>query len=145
MKAAEIQLELETAIPISRAMGLRILELTPQKAVIRCEFEPNVNHVGSVFGGSLYCAGALACYALFRSLTESHGYAGKNLVIQQGRIQYLKPVTGPIIATATAPDRLAVEGFLAVLRRRSKARLNLVARIGEGEAIFIGDYVYQEG
>lgn len=146
MNAADLEMEFTQAIPITKAMGLHIAELSALRAVVEMPFDTHVNHVSSAFGGSIYSAGALACYALFRALTESRGYHGRQLVIQEGRIEYKKPVLGIIRATASAPDRLALEGFFSALERRGKGRLRLTATIGEGsvDALFIGDYVYSK-
>lgn len=146
MNAAALEAEFTQAIPITKAMGLHIAELTASKAVVEMPFDTHVNHVSSAFGGSVYSAGALACYALFRALTEERGYHGRRLVIQEGRIEYKKPVLGVIRATANAPDKLAVQGFFAALERRGKGRLRLTATIGENgvDALFIGDYVYSK-
>lgn len=144
MNSAQLEAEFVTSIPITGAMGLRIAELSASRAVVEMPFDRHVNHVGSAFGGSVYSAGALACYALFRALTEERGYSGRQLVIQQGQIDYKRPIQGPIRATCSAPDRVAVEGFFAAVERRGKGRLRLTATIGESgvDALFIGDYVY---
>lgn len=147
MSPAETALEdLHRKIPISRAMGLAIKELSPQKALLTLPLEPNRNHVGTVFGGSLYSAGALACYALFRAISAESGIESDNLVIQNGGIEYLAPVKGDFEILCRRPDETKVQTFLEGLKRRKKGRLPLEAEIlfdGKVCARFKGDYVFQ--
>ena len=41
-------------IPILDAMGLEVVELTPTSAAARIPAEPNVNHFGAMYAGSLF-------------------------------------------------------------------------------------------
>lgn len=41
-------------IPILGAMGLEVLEVTPNSAVARIPAEPNVNHFGAMYAGCLF-------------------------------------------------------------------------------------------
>lgn len=146
MNAAEALRDLQSKIPLSKAMGLEIAELVPERALLKGPLAPNRNHIDTVFGGSLYSAGALACYVLFRAISAESGIESDNLVIQNGGIEYLAPVQGDFEILCRRPEESKVRAFLEGLRRRKKGRLRLESEIlfeGRVCARFTGDYVFQ--
>ena len=48
---------LEGIVPIVNTMGLRILDMWDRHAKILLPFEPNINHIGTMYAGSLFTAG----------------------------------------------------------------------------------------
>jgi thioesterase domain-containing protein len=148
MTRDELAADFARRIPLSQAMGLQLLEWSAEAAVLEIPFEPNRNHVDSIFGGSLYAAGALACYALFRAITLENGLGNDQLVIQRGEIVYLAPVRADFKATSRRPAGDAIERFVETYRRHGKARLTLTADLGAdgiAGAKFTGDYVLSGG
>lgn len=132
-------------IPLSRALGLKIIALEESEAQVFVPLDPNINHVGSVFGGSIYSASALACYALFQSIAQKAGGLSDEIVIQEGQIKYLSPILGDFQIFATPDDPGAIDQFIQALRRHGRARLNLTAQSRFGGKVcaqFSGIYVY---
>lgn len=132
-------------IPLSEKMGIQILEASSQSALLSAPLQPNINHIGTVFGGSLYSVCALACYVLFQEIAREAGGLSDDLVIQEGRIQYLAPVKGDFQVRATLEEDQSVERFMSALRRSGKARLGLRASVlfeGRECAVFEGTYVF---
>lgn len=145
---ADLTRHFHTKIPISRDLGLRVVEVSDQHAKLEAPLAPNLNHVQTAFGGSLYAAAALSCYALFQALAASAGGFSDELVIQEGRIRYLAPVARDfeVEARLQSPDQ--ARQFIEALRRHGKARLELTAEIRErgataAAASFTGIYVYR--
>lgn len=95
MKLKDIEKKLHQDIPLSAVMGLKILEHSAERDALRLEFplRPNVNHLGTAFGGSLYSSCALACYSLLLLKLAESGITDAHIVIGKGEIRYLKPVT----------------------------------------------------
>lgn len=136
--------DLRSKIPVSAFLGLEIIEATPKIARLKFPLAPNLNHVQSAFGGSIYSAGALACYALFRMISLEGGIQTDSLVIHHGAIEYLAPVLGDFEAICERPSEATVARFLTQYQRHNKARLELSAIIQVGnapKAKFTGSYV----
>ncbi|HOS96339.1 MAG TPA: YiiD C-terminal domain-containing protein [Deltaproteobacteria bacterium] len=60
---------LEQAVDIIHRTGVKIVELRDRYARIMLPFEPNINHIGTVYGGSLFIlaefSGGVIYYASF--------------------------------------------------------------------------------
>lgn len=148
IQPADLTRHFHSKIPVSQALGLQVVEISDQHALLTAPLAPNLNHVHTAFGGSLYAAAALSCYALFQAIAASVGGFSDELVIQEGRIQYIAPVTKDfqIEARLQSPDQ--ARQFVEALRRHGKARLELSAEIREqgGNVVaarFTGMYVYR--
>lgn len=143
MSPYEITEELHRKIPISRDMGMEVLSVTREGARLRAPHEANRNHLNTIFGGSLYALGALACYAAFRAIGEEFGFH-EDLVIQEGKIEYLFPAPGDFEAEARRPDEASIRRFAEAFQRSGKGRLELSATLWSGSrevAKFTGSYV----
>lgn len=146
MTGTEFLANLQKNIPLTQAIGISIERFGADEVVLKIPFAPNRNHVGTVFGGSLYSAAALACYGLFRAISAESGIVSDNLVIQNGEISYSAPVLGDFEARSLRPPEDEVQKFLEQLKRHGKARLALTATLtqhGAEKARFQGDYVFQ--
>lgn len=127
-------------------MGLQVLSLSCDQAVVSVPLAPNINHVSTAFGGSLYAAAALACYALFQAISREAGGLSDNLVIQEGKIRYLAPVLGDFEIHATPEGPEDVRSFIAALKRHGRARMKLKSQVlcqGKPCAEFEGVYVFR--
>lgn len=126
-------------------MGIRVTEVSSRYARIDAPLSPNINHVQTAFGGSLYAIAALSCYALFQALSQEAGGLSDELVIQEGQIRYLAPISGDFTAEARMANNDEGLKFIETLKRHGKARLLLRAEIicnGTVGAVFEGIYVY---
>lgn len=142
--AESFQAEVTQKIPLVSAMGISIQEFSPTAVKLHVLHAPNKNHINTVFGGSLYSACALACYALFRAMSEESGFTEDFLVIQDGEIKYIKPVGGDFEVLAAPQAHLDMEQFLESVKRQKKGRLPLEAEVlwnGQVCAKFQGQYV----
>jgi thioesterase domain-containing protein len=133
-------------IPLTRYMGLKVLEWHEQQLSLHLPLEPNVNHKSTMFGGSLYCGAVLAGWGWLHLRLKEEGITDGHIVIQEGQISYPLPVTGDATAICPAPEAKAWKRFLAMYRRYGRARLTLQTRIvnqgSEDDAvIFTGQYV----
>ena len=125
MSARDLAAFLHEKIPLTRAMGLRVAE-TGARLVLEAPLEPNVNHLGSAFGGSLHALPTLACYAVLWTLLFEAGIDG-HVVVKHSSANYRQPVRGPIRAACVRPAPEVTAAFLADLRRNKKARMELSA------------------
>jgi hypothetical protein len=56
---------LEGIIKIVAAMGLRIVEMRDRHVKILLPIEPNIDHIGTIYAGSLFTIGKFICGSLF--------------------------------------------------------------------------------
>lgn len=133
-------------IPLTRDMGLKVLDWHDQQLRLHLPLEANVNHKSTMFGGSLYCAAVLAGWGWLHLRLREEGIEDGHIVIQEGQISYPLPVTMDAIAICQAPGAAQWKKFLAIYRRYGRARLTLQSRIvnaegAEDAVTFSGQYV----
>lgn len=133
---------LHRSIPLTAALGARVIELGEQQVRLSAPLSPNLNHHGTAFGGSLATLGILAGWVALHHGMERAGVTG-SLVVRQTTLDYLKPVTGELLAESRLPDGTWQE-FVAALReaRRAKIEVFSVLRCGDADAVRVrGSYV----
>lgn len=143
MDARELNDYLHRQIPVSRAMQVVVEQAGLDRVVLRAPLEPNLNHRHTAFGGSIAALATLAAWALLHLRLKSQGLAPR-LVIQRNAMSYERPIDAAFIATAEFADDLAWQRFLAVLHRKRRARISVIAQVrcdGELAARFEGDFV----
>lgn len=124
-------------------MQVSVLELTEDWAVLGAPLAPNVNHRGTVFGGSACALSTLAAWSLLYCRLKGNRPPA-SLVLQRNSMSYDRPIAAAFSARASlAPDADWPE-FLRTLERRGKARICVCAQLlcaGEPAGQFIGDFV----
>lgn len=133
-------------IPLTRDMGLKVLDWQAQQLRLQLPLEANVNHKSTMFGGSLYCGAVLAGWGWLHLRLKEEGIEDGHIVIQEGQISYPLPVTGDAVAICPAPEDKVWKKFLAMYQRYGRARLTLHTRVvnagSEEDAVrFAGQYV----
>ena len=134
---------LQSEIPLARAMKVEASLFDARGLCLRAPLAPNINHKLTAFGGSLANVAALAGWGLVQLLVRDLGFPVV-VVIQDCRVQYLKPVVSDIEALALLPDVVRIDKFLRTLTRHGRARLELEAHIpaaDEPAVIFSGQFV----
>ena len=143
MTAAEVERYLHEHIPISAAHGIGVRAASGERVVLTAPLAANINHFGSVYGGSASSAAILAAWTLLHLRLSARGWAGR-VVIQRSRVDYLRPTTADFQAVCLSPEPRIWDRFLSTLERRGRARLTISSVIeceGEETARFEGDYV----
>lgn len=119
-----------------------MIEATPEHARLAAPLAPNINHRGTVFGGS---AAALATLAAWTSLHTRLMAAGlpSRPVIQRNTMEFLAPIPTDFSSTARLADAASWSRFEQMLRRKGRARITAVATLHCGNAEvgrFEGDF-----
>lgn len=138
---------LHAEIPLSLAMQVRVLRFDRNGLVLGAALAPNLNHKKTAFGGSLNSLATLACWGLIQLIRPEQSKAAMTVVIQESRVQFLKPVARDFEAVCPLPAPATLEKFLYTLERKGRARLELEARIpaSNGKALsFHGRFVAYE-
>lgn len=144
--ARELEQVLHHDIPLTREMGLRVIDWQQHRLRLHLPLAPNVNHKSTLFGGSLYCGAVLAGWGWLHLRLREAGIEDGHIVIQDGQISYPLPVRGDAIALCDPPDPALWDKFLTTYQRRGRARLALHTRItaqdSDADAVrFVGQFV----
>lgn len=123
MNPSELDDYLRLHIPLSAAMGLRVLAAEPDQVRIALPLAPNHNPHGTVFGGALSALGLVTGWVLLYGAFAAARLPA-HIVGQRGDCEFLAPATGDCIAEArcTAAERAAL---LSSFRDRGRARLQV--------------------
>jgi len=144
-RLSRLQDTLQTEIPITTAIGLRVDGYDNGCLMLSAPLIPNINHKDTAFAGSINALATLSGWSLLWLLLDEARLPGK-VVIQDSTIQYLHPITSNFAARCCLPGSEQVTRFLTVLQRKGRARIELQAEMREGQTLvvrFTGRYVVQ--
>ena len=134
-----------TDIPLTSAMAVEVHDWHNQRLQLLLPLTENRNHQNSMFGGSLYCAGVLACWGWLHLRLRDADIHTTHIVVQAGQIDYPLPVFASAEVICDAPDEATWKKFFKMYQRHGKARISLTSRIltadGADGAIFTGQFV----
>lgn len=134
---ALLEAYLHQHIPISDAMGVKVILASLQQAILSAPFAQNINHKKTVFGGSLHAVATLACWSLLHlNLEELYGETIQ-IVIASSEITYVTPVISDFKATCSLPDPIEWEHFTKMVQKKGKGRVHLHAQIFQGEQLAV--------
>jgi len=139
----ELEQYLHDCIPLSRAMQITALDLSEDSATLAAPLAPNVNHRGTLFGGSACTLAILAAWSLLYGRLKGRT-PETSLVLQRHSMSYQRPVAASFSARAQLAPGAQWPQFIRTLERRGKARICVAARLfcaGEQAASFEGEFV----
>jgi thioesterase domain-containing protein len=132
-------------IPITRAMGVRVVANDENGFVIEAPVALNSNHLRTAFGGSINAVATLAAYGfLWLELNE----AAAHVVVAESSIRFLRPVRETIRAICLRPAAEELAAFRSQFAAKRKARIALRVNViegGETAAEFEGVFVARTG
>jgi thioesterase domain-containing protein len=133
-------------IPLTREMGLTVLDWQHGQLQLHLPLQANINHKSTMFGGSLYCGAVLAGWGWLHLSLREEGIEDGHIVIQEGQISYPLPVTQDATVHCMAPEEKVWKRFVATYKRYGRARLSLETWIvnegsDERAVAFTGQYV----
>lgn len=132
---------LHEQIPITRAMGLRVVANDEAGFTVEAPVALNSNHLKTAFGGSINAVATLAAYGfLWMELND----AAAHVVVAESSIKFLRPVRETIRATCSRPASDELAAFRAEFAANGKARIELrvnVVEAGLNAAEFEGAFV----
>lgn len=135
---------LHQEIPITQALQISVDSWQNHQLTMTLPLAPNVNHMSSAFGGSLYCGAVIVGWGWMHLRLKELGITNGHIVIQEGQITYPHPVLGDAEAICIAPDEVAWAKFEKVFKRHQKGRLALNSVLlyeGKEAVVFTGQYV----
>jgi thioesterase domain-containing protein len=120
-------------IPLTRHMELRVARWEDHELRLAMPLAPNINHTGTMFGGSLYGITVLTGWGWLTLRLREAGISDGHIVIRGGQIEYPRPVSGDAESVCGAPADEDWQKFLTQYQRRGRARLHLEIRIPDAE------------
>jgi thioesterase domain-containing protein len=128
-------------IPLTRAMGLRVVADDETGFVVEAPVALNSNHLRTAFGGSINAVATLAAYGLlWLELNDAATY----VVVAESSIRFLQPVRETIRAVCLRPPPDDLAAFQTQFAAKRKARITLrvkVVEAGGTAAEFEGSFV----
>lgn len=143
MNKKSLESYLHEHIPLSSAMQMRVIDASPDKVVLSAPLEPNINHIGTAFGGSESTLAILAAWSLLHVRLEKEDISCVTL-IQRHSIEYELPVAVGFTAHAYLNGEVDWNRFMRTLKKHGKARIKIDAIIEYAyhrAASFEGDFV----
>lgn len=128
MEVEYLERYLHEQIPLSAAMQISVRSVTDSSVTLSAPLEPNINHKSTVFGGSASAVAILAAWSLLHVRLLNEGLPSE-IVIQSSQMDYERPIAGPFTAISEMPDIALWPGFLNMLRRRKRARIDVNATL----------------
>lgn len=136
MQTAEILRDAEEffhqKIPLTRAMGVRLVADSGDSFAIEAPVALNYNHLHTAFGGSINAVATLAAYGW---LWLELGDPEVELVVAQSSIRFLAPVRETIRAICKPPAPEFLAAFHLKLRKKGRAKIPLHVLVEEGGII----------
>lgn len=132
--------DIVASVPILDAMGIRVVDLRPGHAVAELPPEPNVNHFGVTYAGSLYSVAEMLGGALSLASFDLDGMVP---VVKASSIRFRRPAVGVIRAEVSLSDA-EIARVQADARATGKGEFELEAVLtdasGEVVATAVGTY-----
>lgn len=133
----ELEMSLHRDIPLTRSMGLQVVECNGHGLLVRAPLAPNINHAATVFGGSLAAATTLVSWGMLWLVMKQLKQPA-NILIQESSISYLRPVTKDFIARCEYPTEAQVNRLITTFERYGKGRIELQSEVFENNKPCVG-------
>lgn len=146
MTATEVEAYLHKHIPQSVTMGVQVASVDSSGVTLTAPLTPNINHRGTVFGGSAAAVAMLAGWALVHAHLDDR--PNVRLVIRRQQMEFDAPIDGDFEALCDNPGAAAWDLFEQTLAARGSGRVTLTVRLrrgGKDLATFQGVYVAAKG
>jgi thioesterase domain-containing protein len=108
---------LETAVKIIEKMGVTIVELRDRYTKLSLPLEPNLNHIGTMYAGSLFSLAEFSGGVMFAASFDITKYFP---IVKEMSIRYRRPAaTAVTLEVSLSPER--VEKIRAMAEENGKA------------------------
>jgi thioesterase domain-containing protein len=136
---AEMTAYVHQAIPILGAMGLEVTEAADGRAAARIPLEPNRNHFGVIYAGSLFTVAEMLGGAIGFTALQLEGFVP---LVKSLEIKFLRPAATSVTAsTSLTPDE--VERVRAEASSNGKADFELVCDVVDENGVVVASTVGQ--
>lgn len=141
MNPQALENRLHTQIPLSKFMQVQVTRVDNTEVELQCILEPNHNHMGTAFGGSLSCLMILAAYCQTFKLIQANGH----VVLKSSSMKFMIPVEETLRAICKTPSNEEVQSFTNTFHKKGRARIELESHIllknGQVACTLTGEFV----
>jgi thioesterase domain-containing protein len=137
----EAEQYLHQQIPITRAMGVRVVAHDENRFIVEAPVALNSNHLRAAFGGSINAVATLAAYGFLWLALREHAV---HVVVAESSIRFLRPVRETIRAICLRPEHDQWAALQTRFAEKGKAHITLrvnVVEEGQTAAEFEGIFV----
>lgn len=135
--ALRLQAEFDHSIPLTRAMGIQVVNYDEKQLELSAPLGPNINDKGTAFGGSISSILTLAAWGVVW-LACAREQIRCDIVIHKGEITFSKPVVVDLHAVCQIPPAAEMTEFFNRLNNKGRARIAL-----RSELLVEGDIMTQ--
>lgn len=128
-------------IPLTKGMGLRVKASSTSKVEFSIPLKPNVNHVGTAFGGTILATQAVSCWGWLLNFFEAESIHGARIVLKSSKNSFKAPVVKNFKVTCRGPSKAARSKLLRDLKSKGRANLVISSEAANHAATFTGEYV----
>jgi len=129
-----LQARIDGEIALAKHIGVVVERADDHDLVVSAPLQPNGNHKGTAFGGSLYCVAVLTGWAWATRYLAMRGIAA-DAVIQESNVQFLAPVHGRLRAHLAPPGSAEIDKFRRMLERAGRGRIQLRVELRQGPGV----------
>lgn len=141
-RAATLEIRLLAAIPLARAMQVRIMDFDGERIRLEAPLAPNINDKGTGFAGSLATLVTLSGWCLATLVGETDGIPCE-VAVYRSELDFLRPVRELLRAEAWLDGSSVADKVQSRLRMSARAKLPVRARLGPEDdpaVLFSGNY-----
>ena len=133
------------SVPILEAMGIRLVEVRSGHAVAELPPQPNVNHFGVTYAGSLFSVAEMLGGVLSLATFDLEGeLAGCVPLVKESTIRFRRPALGVVRATAElSEDEVARVRTDALATGKGEFVLEATLTDAQGEVVATTVGTYQ--
>ncbi len=89
-KFKELAVLIESSVPIAQKMGIRVVAMRDRYVKLMMPPEPNLNHIGIIYAGSLFTLGEFSGGAIYVAAFDTTKYFP---IVKEVNIRYRRPGT----------------------------------------------------
>jgi thioesterase domain-containing protein len=132
---------IESAIGIVKKMGLKVLSMKDGYVKLQMPFKENVNHVGTMYAGSLFTLGEFMGGAIFIASFDMNKYYP---IVKEVQIRYRRPALTDITLELAMSEE-QIRQITATLEEKGKADFPLELQLTDagGEVVAIVQGIWQ--
>ena len=132
---------LESAIGIVKRMGLTVVAMKDRYVKLQMPIKENINHVGTMYAGSLFTLGEIMGGAIFIASFDMRKYYP---LVKDVQIRYRRPATTDVTVELTMSED-QVKQITAALEEKGKADFSLELELvdANGEVVSIVQGIWQ--
>ena len=119
-------------IPVTQHLHFRIHIDENLLPVLEVPLEPNINHLGTAFGGSLSMLCTIGGWCCMYLLLENFKLQA-DILIQKSKMIFLTPVENDFSVTCELPDQSKLDMFARTFRRFGKSRIPITCFVQDNK------------